>query len=55
MTSDDKAGVRRTLAGDIYNETRIRLPLLLRLDSMLAAGGAIYEHPTIPPPHHQGF
>ena len=47
LTSDDKAGVRQALAGDIYTETRIRLPLLLRLDSMLAAGGAIYDHATI--------
>jgi hypothetical protein len=43
--------VRHVLAGDIYTETRIRLPLLLRLDSMLAAGGAIYEHPTISVEH----
>ena len=51
LTSDDKAAVRHALAGDIYTETRIRLPLLLRLDSMLAAGGAIYEHPTISVEH----
>lgn len=51
LTSDDKAAVRHALAGDIYTETRIRLPLLLHLDSMLAAGGAIYEHPTISVEH----
>jgi len=51
MRSDDKAGVRQALAGDIYTETRIRLPLLLRLDSMLAAGGATYDHATISVEH----
>jgi hypothetical protein len=51
LTSDDKAGVRQALSGDIYTETRIRLPLLLRLDSMLAAGGAIYDHTTFSVEH----
>lgn len=51
LTAADKAGVRQALAGDIYTETRIRLPLLLRLDSMLASGGAIYDHATISVEH----
>lgn len=51
LTADDKARVRQALAADIYTETRIRLPLLLRLDSMLAAGGATYDHATISVEH----
>ena len=47
----EKSSILRALDGDIYTETRIRLPLLLRLDSMLSAGGAVYDSPIISVEH----
>jgi hypothetical protein len=35
------------LEGDIYNQPRIPMPLLLRVDSLLADGTASYQHPAI--------
>lgn len=40
----EKQAVRKTLAGDIYTITRIRLPLLLRLDELLSGGSPSYNH-----------
>lgn len=51
LSSGEKEEVRRVLDGDIYTQTRIRLPLLLRLDSMIAAGGAVYDSPIISVEH----
>lgn len=51
LASKEKAAILRALDGDIYMETRIRLPLLLRLDSMLSAGGAVYDSPIISVEH----
>jgi hypothetical protein len=42
LDDNERKAVRRTLAGDIYTVTRIRLPLLLRLDELLAGGSATY-------------
>lgn len=39
------------LAGEIYTVTRIRLYVLLRLDSALSAGGATYDYPVITVEH----
>lgn len=39
------------LGGEIYTVTRVRLYLLLRLDSALSSGGASYEHPLITVEH----
>ncbi|HKG77513.1 MAG TPA: HNH endonuclease family protein, partial [Beijerinckiaceae bacterium] len=36
---------------DIYSTTRLRRPILLRLDDALSAGGATYSHPTISVEH----
>lgn len=47
----EKKEVRRTLDGDIYTVTRIRLPLLLRLDELLSAGSAVYNHPIVSVEH----
>jgi len=47
----EKKAVRQTLAGDIYTVTRIRLPLLLRLDELLAGGSAVYNSPIISVEH----
>jgi hypothetical protein len=44
LDNDEKKTVRATLAGDIYTITRIRLPLLLRLDELLSGGSATYTH-----------
>jgi hypothetical protein len=47
----EKKAIRETLAGDIYTVTRIRLPLLLRLDEMLSGGSAVYTAPIISVEH----
>lgn len=39
------------LDGEIYTVTRIRLYVLLRLDSALSSGGASYDHPLITVEH----
>jgi hypothetical protein len=44
LERDEKTEIRKTLAGDIYPITRIRLPLLLRLDELLSQGSATYSH-----------
>jgi hypothetical protein len=45
LEDSEKKAVRLTLAGDIYTVTRIRLPLLLRLDELLSGGSAVYNSP----------
>ena len=47
----EKAEICERLAGDIYLVTRARLPLLLRLDGMLADAGASYDHKIITVEH----
>jgi hypothetical protein len=47
----EKKAVRQTLDGDIYTVTRIRLPLLLRLDELLSGGSAVYNSPIISVEH----
>lgn len=47
----EKKAVLQALQGDIYKVTRIRLPLLLRLDELLSGGSAIYNHPIITVEH----
>ncbi|WP_198598427.1 DUF262 domain-containing protein [Mangrovicella endophytica] len=51
LTNDDKRAVRAALSGDIYTVTRIRLPLLLRLDELLSGGSAVYDTPIISVEH----
>lgn len=51
LAANEKAAILKTLDEDIYTVTRIRLPLLLRLDSMLSGGGAIYDNPIISVEH----
>jgi len=43
----EKANVRTALDGPIYLQTRVRMPLLLRIDDLLADNGASYEHKVI--------
>lgn len=51
LTPDEKSGILAALDGDIYGVTRIRLPLLLRLDAMLSSGGATHDPPLISVEH----
>jgi hypothetical protein len=51
LDDTEKNAVRETLAGDIYTVTRIRLPLLLRLDELLSGGSAVYNSPIISVEH----
>ena len=50
LKSEEKKEVREILDGDVYN-TWFCTPLLLRLDSLLADEGAIYDHKTISVEH----
>jgi hypothetical protein len=47
----ERNAVSKSLAGDIYTVTRIRLPLLLRLDELLSGGSAVYNSPIISVEH----
>ncbi|TGP86408.1 DUF262 domain-containing protein [Mesorhizobium sp. M2D.F.Ca.ET.223.01.1.1] len=51
LSDDEKKEVRKALGGDIYTVTRIRLPLLLRLDELLSGGSAVYNSPIISVEH----
>ncbi len=51
LDESEKAQVRKALSGDIYSITRIRLPLLLRLDELLSGGSAVYNSPVISVEH----
>ncbi len=44
LSADEKKAIKATLNGDIYTVTRIRLPLLLRLDACLSKLGASPLH-----------
>ena len=43
----EKTEILERLDGDIYSQVRLRTPLLLRLDSVVAEEGASYQHPII--------
>ncbi|MCP1850258.1 MULTISPECIES: DUF262 domain-containing protein [unclassified Bradyrhizobium] len=51
LSGDEKNFVRAALDGDIYRVTRIRLPLLLRLDELLSGGSAVYNQPIVTVEH----
>lgn len=51
LSGDEKRLVREALQGDIYRVTRIRLPLLLRIDELLAGGSAVYNQPIVTVEH----
>lgn len=51
LGKDDKAAFRSDLDGPIYQMTRVRLPLLLRLDAELSSGGATYDHTNVSVEH----
>ena len=47
LEDDEKTSILNALDGDIYSQTRVRLPLILRLDSALTDAGAHYQHSVI--------
>jgi Protein of unknown function DUF262/Protein of unknown function (DUF1524) len=51
LSKEDKAAFRTDLDGPIYQVTRVRLPLLLRLDAELSSGGATYSHDIVSVEH----
>lgn len=51
LEPNERSETVERLRGDIYTVTRIRLYVLLRLDSALSSGGASYEHPVITVEH----
>lgn len=51
LTAIDKVAFRQALDGPIYEFTRVRLPLLLRLDSEVSSGGASYDYEVISVEH----
>lgn len=51
LSEEERNDVREALDGSIYLQTRVCLPLLLRLDSLLAEPGAIYERKVLSVEH----
>ena len=51
LTQEEKTSTLQRLNGGIYNQPRIPMPLLLRLDSILAGEGASYDRPVISMEH----
>jgi len=43
LTQQEKSEILLKLNGDLYNQKKIRLPVLIRLDAALSAGGASYK------------
>ena len=51
LVRTERIATMERLADDIYSLTRVRLYVLLRLDSALSAGGATYDYPIITVEH----
>ena len=51
LKDDEKKSIINQLNGDLYLVKKIRLPILLRLDSVLSDGQAIYNYKTITVEH----
>jgi hypothetical protein len=51
LTDSEKQDIIKKLDGDLYLEAKIRLYVLLRLDSELSKGQATYNYPTITVEH----
>lgn len=47
LEDDEKNRIVSTLDGPLYEMTRVRMPLLLRLDGMLASAEATYDRPIV--------
>ena len=44
LSSDEKFDILQKLKGPVYSQLRVRRPLMLRLDSLLADEGVIFQH-----------
>jgi hypothetical protein len=51
LSPEDKILFRSHLDGPVYQVTRVRLPLLLRLDAELSSGGATYAYDLVSVEH----
>lgn len=51
LGSDECQAVLQAIDGPVYLQTRVRLPLLLRVDSLMADAGATYDHKVISVEH----
>lgn len=51
LAPEERAATVERLHGEIYTVTRLRLYVLLRLDSAVSAGGATYDYPVITVEH----
>ncbi len=51
LMEDEKALVQEAINGPIYLQRRVCMPVLLRLDTELAAGGATYEQKVVSVEH----
>lgn len=51
LTPEEREEIVARLNGDIYNTVQIRLPVLLRLDSVLSAGGVVHNRSIISVEH----
>lgn len=51
LIPDEKARFMNALDGNIYEITRVRLPLMLRLDAAMSSGGATYQHGIVTVEH----
>ena len=51
LSEDERARVREALDGPVYLQTRVCMPLLLRLDSLLAEPGATYARKVLSVEH----
>lgn len=47
LSCAERAEILERLDGEIYSQVRLRTPLLLRLDSIVAEEGASYQHPIV--------
>ena len=47
LSPAEKTDILERLNGGIYGQVRLRTPLLLRLDSIVAEEGASYQHPIV--------
>ncbi|KAF0185714.1 MAG: DUF262 domain-containing protein [Hyphomonadaceae bacterium] len=51
LSDADRKSVLTELDGPLYENPRTRLPVLLRLDEMVADSGAVYDHKTVTVEH----
>lgn len=51
LSQEEKISVLAELDGPVYQQTRVCMPVLLRLDSLLAEGGATYERKVLSVEH----